>query len=95
MRKTLFLISLLFLSYSTVAISQSHYKDIVQTGKPYTIVIQEAAIQGTSIESGDEVGIFDGERNGKCCQQSKQRSLYLHHSGRIFHKIEEAHAYVK
>ncbi|HMA62737.1 MAG TPA: lectin-like protein, partial [bacterium] len=40
----------------------AHFK-YIKTGKPYTIVITKAMMDGHKFEDGDEIGVFD---NGKC-----------------------------
>ena len=50
-----------FLQYGTPIPTTPVYFDPVDpTGKPYTIVIKDAEIDGETIVTGDEIGVFDG-----------------------------------
>lgn len=45
--------------------AQSHFSGVVETGlNPYSIVIQEAKINGDNLSSGDEIGVFDISATG-------------------------------
>jgi len=51
-----------FLQYSeTVPASPVHFIPVPETGKPYTLVIKDATIDGVTIDVGDEIGVFDDE----------------------------------
>ncbi len=52
----------IFLQYGeTVPSTPVYFTPVVPTGKPYTIVITDAEIDGQTIQVGDEIGVFDGE----------------------------------
>lgn len=38
-----------------------HFTPVASTGLPYTIVIENAEIDGAQIQVGDEIGVFDGD----------------------------------
>jgi len=51
-----------FLQYGeTVPATPVHFIPVPETGKPYTLVIKDATIDGVTIDIGDEIGVFDGE----------------------------------
>ncbi len=51
-----------FLQYGeTVPATPVYFTPVSSTGKPYTIVITDAKIDGQTIQVGDEIGVFDGE----------------------------------
>ena len=45
----------------TVPATPVHFIPVPETGKPYTLVIKDAKIDGVTIDVGDEIGVFDGE----------------------------------
>jgi parallel beta-helix repeat protein len=52
----------IFLQYGeTVPATPVHFIPVPETGKPYTIVIKDAKIDGQTINVGDEIGVFDDE----------------------------------
>lgn len=42
-------------------LQESWFTPVQATGLPYAVVIQDAQIDDTQLEAGDEIGIFDGE----------------------------------
>lgn len=49
------------LSYGTVVpATPVHFSSVPSTGLPYTIVITDAMIDGSTIDVGDEIAVFDG-----------------------------------
>ncbi len=51
-----------FIQYGeTVPATPVYFSPVAATGKPYTIVINDAKIDGVTIQVGDEIGVFDGE----------------------------------
>ncbi|MBE0638303.1 MAG: right-handed parallel beta-helix repeat-containing protein [Bacteroidales bacterium] len=51
-----------FVQYGeTVPATPVYFTPVAETGKPYTIVIKDAKIDGVTIQVGDEIGVFDGE----------------------------------
>lgn len=51
-----------FVQYGeTVPATPVYFTPVAATGKPYTIVIKDARIDGVTIQVGDEIGVFDGE----------------------------------
>jgi len=51
-----------FVQYGeTVPATPVYFTPVAATGKPYTIVIKDAKIDGQTIQVGDEIGVFDGE----------------------------------
>jgi len=50
-----------FVQYGeTVPATPVYFTPVASTGKPYTIVVKDAKIDGTTIAVGDEIGVFDG-----------------------------------
>ena len=45
----------------TVPATPVHFIPVEETGIPYTIYITDATIDGTTIDVGDEIGVFDGD----------------------------------
>lgn len=51
-----------FVQYGeTVPATPVYFTPVASTGKPYTLAITNAKIDGTNIAVGDEIGVFDGE----------------------------------
>lgn len=51
-----------FVQYGeTVPATPVYFTPVAATGKPYTIVIKDAKIDGVTIQVGDEIGVFDGD----------------------------------
>lgn len=51
-----------FVQYGeTVPATPVYFTPVAETGKPYTIVIKDAKIDGVTLQVGDEIGVFDGD----------------------------------
>jgi len=46
---------------SEIPASPVHFSPVADTGLPYSIIITDAQVDGTTIAVGDEVGVFDGD----------------------------------